>query len=136
MDDGGDILIAARRCGVLPARTIVQRGAAPHVNTYVKCEWTSRPADHPLLRVLVRLQFVQPVNTTPRTFHAAVLAAPRPRSPADVPRWLEAVGCREQADWRVEVEMIPPFHTSGITKRLFLHHLRGALFIQLTYDNI
>lgn len=120
----GEVLHAARRHGILPARTSVILRAAPvQRNTYAKCEWSSGSDDHALVRVVVRLQFVLPDGVSVAAFHAAVLASPRPRGPSDVPRWIEAVGCRGSAEWRIELEMIPPIHTSGLTQVLFLHHL-------------
>lgn len=97
--------------------------AAVTHSAYVKCEWESPIADNPLLRVVAQLHFVVAAGTDADAFHTAVLAAPRPKNPADVPRWLAAVGCRGSAEWRVEVEMVPPVQPAAITQGLFLHHL-------------
>jgi hypothetical protein len=121
-----DLLDDARSRGILPARGPVMGASAVHRNTYAKCEWTSGRA-HPLFEVIVRLQFVLPdTGALPvAAVRAAVLAAPRPRGPTDVAAWLRAVGCVPgcPAEWRVEIEMTPPFSSAGLTQGLFLHHL-------------
>lgn len=126
---GGDVIIGdglvvdAQQCGVLPARLCGSSGPVGR-SARVKCEWESPPEEQPLLRVVIQLHFAIPEGTAVDVFHNAVLAAPRPKNHADVPRWLAAVGCSgPAAEWRVEVEMVPPVHPSAITQGLFLHHL-------------
>ena len=47
---------------------------------------------------------------------------PGPRTPTDVPEWLGKMGCTN-AEWRIEVELQPPYSRESVTQGLYLHHL-------------
>jgi hypothetical protein len=110
----------------MPTPQVVGAPDAGHrrTNEYVKLEWSTE-AQHPLWRVVLQLHFVLPDGAAALdAFHRRVLAAPRPKNAGDVARWLAAVGCRETAEWRLEVEMRPPFDHRSVTQGLFLHRPR------------
>jgi hypothetical protein len=107
--------------GLLPAHmSVVQTGDAPESNAYLRLQWTATPP-HPWWNIFIQLG-VRMGGADTAAARARVLSVMRPKNPADVPRWLAAVGA-VAAEWRLEVELRPPYCTANITQALFLHHI-------------
>ena len=117
--DDGNLVAGAVRRGLLDPAAVPQ-GATAEESVHARLEWAARLKVAPFvifLQLRLRLQ-----DVSAEAFHGMVAAAPRPRRPQDVPRWLAEVGAK-QAEWRVEIELIPPICAVAITRALYLHHL-------------
>jgi hypothetical protein len=111
----GLLPIACRVCASPPGTNVTGSADTP----YIKVEWV---ATNQVCRVVLRLGILLLENVNAEGVQRLVLTAPRPRGSTDVPRWLHAIGAR-CAEWRIEVEVVPPIQRHGIISTLYLHHL-------------
>lgn len=125
-----DLVCGSRRRGLLPVAchcceapplggAVKGDGLTTTPPPYVKVEWT---ASGPICQVVLRLGVLLQKSVSADGFRQRLLKLPRPRSSTDVPHWLHAVGA-QCAEWRVEVELVPPIQVHGIVSVLYLHHL-------------
>ena len=116
----GDLVQDAQVRGLLIPEAVA--AGVVHQNTYIKLQW-STPSQHPMWDIYIHMGFVVPNSLCEaEKLRDRVWQTPRPRLPGDVPMWLARMG-GTTADWRIEVELRPPYSTHSITHGLFLHHL-------------
>jgi hypothetical protein len=118
------LLDGARRHGLLLPACV---GPTPRFGTpapemvYLRIEWTAELQTH--WRIVLRLGAVLPREDNAAVLCTRLMRINRPRAHGDVGRWLTALGVQQAAEWRLEVEMVPPAQADTITRGLFLHHL-------------
>lgn len=113
---------AANRLGILPTAPLVPPESVTRIN-HVRVRWPVLPTAVSW-DTFLQLQFAV-VDADPQQFRRRVLRTTRPRCPADVPRWLVAVGLEPGtvAQWRIEVELHPPYHPDALVRALRFHQL-------------
>ena len=114
-----DLVASAIHRGLLAAGTEGESDSA-HAQ-HARLEWFARTPDVPL-RIFLQLRLRLPDTATAADFWSSIARASRPRRPTDVASWLADVGAA-RAEWRVEIEVVPPFSTTTVSQALYLHHL-------------
>ena len=129
-----DEAVDAPRSGILlqdaQQRNLILQEAVPtgpiQENIYVKLQWLFQE-HHPVWDIALQLGFTTSASlSSPEAFRTRLLQTPRPWMASEVPGWLTKMGA-DTANWRIEVELRPPYTCDGITQGLYLHHLIGQI---------
>lgn len=89
--------------------------------------WCESVYPHPLWKIIIRLAFG--TQHTFSDFVEAIRLHPRPRNQSDVSQWLHRLKCRDNAQWRLEIELRQPCIKYSAARALFLHHMLQKLKI-------
>lgn len=116
-----------------PIRCAVQKGlmknvgSTPMQTNYVKVQWRHR-CDRVLpFELTFRLGVPLSSESDLQLQSQKLLEAARPKQASDVATWLHAIGCMQEAEWRLELELLQLCDMNAIAETLFFHHILRRL---------
>ena len=111
-----------------PIRCAVQKGLTKNIAStpvqthYVKVQWKHRCDRVMPFELTFRLGVPLPSDCNLELQSQKLLEAARPKQASDVATWLGVIGCTQEAEWRIELELVQLCDMNAIADTLFFHH--------------